>query len=87
MSDADDMGAPLQCNQRLCGIFSYSPQPEADPANPGVYTRLEAYLDWIRENSIPREPTEPPPGPGGADTQAPLASLAVLLAILAVVIN
>ena len=86
MTDANDMGAPLQCNQRLCGIFSYSPQPEADPANPGVYTRLETYADWIMENLIPPDPTEPPQ-PDGANIQTQSTILAVLMVILGALFN
>jgi hypothetical protein len=43
-----DTGGPLMCNSHLCGVISFS-QGCAQSGYPGVYTKVDPYIDWINE--------------------------------------
>ncbi|XP_073819963.1 serine protease ea-like isoform X2 [Musca autumnalis] len=56
-----DSGGPLMAMQRLngrnryvaIGIVSYGPTPCGLKGYPGVYTRVDSYMDWIIDNLLP----------------------------------
>ena len=45
-----DSGGPLSCNNKLTGITSWGIGC-AKPASPGVYVKVSAYRNWIREKT------------------------------------
>ncbi|KAI8423575.1 hypothetical protein MSG28_012666, partial [Choristoneura fumiferana] len=54
-SCAGDSGAPLMYQHdvfELAGIVSFGFQPCGTIGKPGVYTKVFAYMDWIRENIV-----------------------------------
>jgi secreted trypsin-like serine protease len=51
-----DSGGPvvtLGSNQRLVGVVSWGMPGCKGPRDPGVYTRVASFLDWIRETTKP----------------------------------
>ncbi|XP_030385893.1 collagenase-like [Scaptodrosophila lebanonensis] len=51
-----ESGGPLVLNEQteqstIIGIASRATHPFCAPGNPVLYTRVSAYLDWIKENS------------------------------------
>ncbi|XP_062818630.1 gilatoxin [Anolis carolinensis] len=51
-----DSGGPLMCGDELQGILSFGGHPCAKPLEPGVYVKVDSYLDWIQsiiENNTP----------------------------------
>uniref|UniRef100_W8CA84 Anionic trypsin-2 n=2 Tax=Ceratitis capitata TaxID=7213 RepID=W8CA84_CERCA len=46
-----DSGGPLICNGSLAGIVSFGVGC-GFPNNPGYYTNVSAYIDWIRKNGF-----------------------------------
>lgn len=53
-SCAGDSGGPLMSldNVKMVqfGIVSFGPKPCAIQGSPGVYTKVQAYMDWILDN-------------------------------------
>ena len=45
-----DSGGPLVCDGKLVGIVSFG-NGCAKPGFPGVYTKVESYLEWISKTS------------------------------------
>nr|ACE95064.1 kallikrein toxin 1 [Heloderma suspectum cinctum] len=43
-----DSGGPLICRGQLQGIVSFGGFPCAQPLEPGVYTKVNSYLNWIQ---------------------------------------
>nr|QBF53412.1 serine proteinase SP-6 [Vipera ammodytes ammodytes] len=43
-----DSGAPLICNGQLQGLLSWGGDPCAQPLQPGLYTDIFDYSDWIK---------------------------------------
>nr|ADK39241.1 kallikrein-Vsca1 [Varanus scalaris] len=43
-----DSGGPLVCGGRIQGVVSFGGQPCAEPLQPGVYTNVYEYLNWMR---------------------------------------
>jgi hypothetical protein len=62
-----DSGGPLfdhrTGEKTLVGIVSWGPPCDATPSNPGVYTRVASYRDWICTNSERSVCVTPPPPP------------------------
>ncbi|KAJ6650605.1 hypothetical protein lerEdw1_005722 [Lerista edwardsae] len=44
-----DSGGPLVCNQQLTGIVSWGMEKCAQANQPGVYTKVCNYVNWIQE--------------------------------------
>lgn len=42
-----DVGGPLVANGKLIGVVSWSAG-----GNPGVYTNVSAFVEWIRKNTL-----------------------------------
>lgn len=47
-SKQGDSGGPLICDGKLQGIVSEGGFPCAEPAQPGIYTNVCKFLDWIQ---------------------------------------
>ncbi|XP_046988940.1 trypsin-1-like [Schistocerca americana] len=47
---AGDSGGPLEQNQQLIGIVSFTMNPCGAAGAPSIFTRVSAYLDFINEN-------------------------------------
>ncbi|XP_049643052.1 kallikrein-7-like [Suncus etruscus] len=44
-----DSGGPLMCNGSLQGLVSWGTFPCGQPNDPGVYTQVCKYVDWIQQ--------------------------------------
>ncbi|XP_071142236.1 trypsin-like [Mytilus edulis] len=44
-----DSGGPVVCSKKLVGALSYGVNGPCDGFLPSVYTRISAYLDWIKD--------------------------------------
>lgn len=47
-SPQGDSGGPLLCNGKLYGLVSWGDFPCGKLGQPGIYTNVCCYLDWIR---------------------------------------
>ena len=55
-----DSGGPFVCDRKLTGVISFG-KDCARASFPGIYTKIQAYIEWIESSLEPESQPEWPP--------------------------